>query len=110
MIEINAVHDLGGVLQSCSVEGHANTAVKGSDIVCAAVSALIIAASETLSSQGGIKSDLEAPGRGLFYLKTSATGTYDRIFLKAVGDFLINGLKAVAREYPQNCSINIVNL
>ncbi|GMO49250.1 MAG: hypothetical protein Ta2G_06000 [Termitinemataceae bacterium] len=109
MIKIDAAFDNDGVLKSCSVAGHAGSGTKGYDIVCAAVSALVMAASETLQVEGGIKAKLSAAKRGEFFLEASAESAEDKIFLKAIGKLLTNGFKAVEREFPNNCSVGVTH-
>ena len=109
MIEIEAVLDGNGVLRACKAFGHAGAGKAGTDIVCAAVSVLVRTALITLSGRKGITIQGGAPERGQLWLETD----YDaegKDFLFAAGVFLIEGLKSVAQEYPQNCTLNITEL
>ena len=104
MIEIDAVLDETGVLRACKAAGHAGAGKSGTDIVCAAVSVLMRSAYRTLSDKRGITIRGDAPGPGLLWLEAdySAEG---RDFLFAAGVFLIEGLKSVTEEFPENCKL-----
>jgi hypothetical protein len=107
LIEIEAVLEKDGILRACKASGHAGAGKAGTDIVCAAVSVLIRTAFNTLSNRKGITVRYGAPEKGQFWLEAD----YDaegKDFLFAAGEFLINGLLSVAREYPENCKFNIV--
>ena len=106
MIEIEAVLDKDGVLKSCKACGHAKAGKTGTDIVCAAVSVLLRTAFSVLSNRKGIQVQGGAPEKGQLWLEAeySAEG---KDFLFACGEFLIDGLRSVAREYPKNCKLTI---
>ena len=106
MIKIEAVLEPDGTLRACKAAGHAGAGKKGSDIVCASVSALIRAAVSTLSGKKGITLRYGAPERGEIWLEADYEAE-GKDFLFAVGQFLINGLSSVAQEYPGNCNLNI---
>jgi uncharacterized protein YsxB (DUF464 family) len=106
MIEIDAVLDEAGLLRSCKVTGHAGAGKRGSDIVCAAVSVLMRTALRTLSGREGITVRGGAPERGVFWLETDYVAA-GRAFLGAAGDFLIEGLQSVSRDYPDYCKSKV---
>jgi uncharacterized protein YsxB (DUF464 family) len=106
MIEIDVVLDDAGLLDSCTIRGHAGAGPMGGDIVCAAVSVLARTALTVLSETEGVKVYSEAPERGLFYLKLEYTRA-GRNFLNAVGLFLTTGLASVAGEYPAYCRMQM---
>jgi len=106
VIEIEAVLDGEGILRACKACGHAGAGKAGNDIVCAAVSVLIRTAFSTLSNRKGITLQGGAPERGQLWLETCYTAE-GKDFLFVTGQFLIEGLKSVALEYPKNCKIEI---
>jgi uncharacterized protein YsxB (DUF464 family) len=108
VITISAVLDPSGLLKSCDVRGHAGAGKRGNDLVCAAVSVLTRTALSTLSEAAGLSVKAQAPERGVFKLEAGAENAEGRIFLKAAGAFLLGGLQSVAREYPENCTIEII--
>jgi uncharacterized protein YsxB (DUF464 family) len=106
VIEIEAVLDADGVLQTCTAEGHAKAGKAGTDIVCAAVSILMRTALSVLSNKEGISVRGGAPKPGQMWLEAEYNAD-GKEFLSAVGDFLIEGFTSVAWEFPQNCKLNI---
>jgi uncharacterized protein YsxB (DUF464 family) len=106
LIEIEAVLDNDGVLKACKAEGHAGAGKAGTDIVCAAVSVLLRTALITLSDREGITVKGSAPEEGKMWLEAGYSGAKGKDFLFAAGSFLIEGLKSVSREYPENCKLN----
>ena len=106
MIEIEAVLDQTGTLRACKAAGHAGAGSSGTDIVCAAVSVLMRSALRVLSGRKGITVWGDAPEPGLLWLEAdySAGG---RDFLTAAGEFLLEGLKSVAKEFPDYCKLHI---
>jgi uncharacterized protein YsxB (DUF464 family) len=106
LIDIEAVLDEDGVLNSCRASGHAGAGKKGADIVCAAVSVLLRTAVRALSGRKGITVRYEAPEPGFLFLEAEHTAE-GRDFLLSAGVFLVEGLKSVAEEYPNNCRMSI---
>jgi uncharacterized protein YsxB (DUF464 family) len=106
LIEIEAVLEGDGTLRACKAAGHAGAGKTGNDIVCAAVSVLMRTALSVLSGRKGITVDGGAPERGQMWLEAG----YDaegKDFLFAAGVFLVEGLKSVAREFPNSCKLSI---
>jgi len=109
VIEIEAVIEDDGTLRACKAAGHAGAGKAGTDIVCAAVSVLMRTALSVLSGRNGITVRGGAPEKGQLWLEAGYDGG-GKDFLLAVGVFLIEGLRSVAQEYPQNCRLNISTL
>jgi uncharacterized protein YsxB (DUF464 family) len=108
MIRIDAALDEAGLLRSCRVCGHAGAGPKGGDIVCAAVSVLMRTALGLLSQREGITVQGKAPERGIVEMEIEYTGQ-GKEFLSVAGAFLLEGLKSVAGEYPEYCTMNIAS-
>ncbi|MCL2720642.1 MAG: ribosomal-processing cysteine protease Prp [Treponema sp.] len=106
MIEIEAVLENDRTLKSCKAVGHSGAGKSGSDIVCAAVTVLLRTAFNTLSNRKGIIVQGEAPEKGQLWLEVECE-TEGKEYLFAVGEFLINGLSSVAKEFPNNCKLTI---
>jgi len=106
MIEIDVVLDKEGILRSCKAHGHAKAGEHGKDIVCAAVSVLMMAAASALSNRKGIYFNGDAPERGHMWIETGYEAE-GKDFLYAAGVYLVEGLKFVAHEYPKNCKLTI---
>ena len=84
---------------SLSAEGHAGAGERGSDLVCAAVSALM----ETLAAAVSARKEalrprvLRAPGR---YLVSCSPAKSQRALCRAVFRTVFTGLELVANQYP----------
>jgi uncharacterized protein YsxB (DUF464 family) len=109
LVKIEAVIDDGGVLIACNASGHAGAGKAGTDVVCAAVSVLMRTTLSVLSTRKGITVRGGAPEKGRLWLEVE----YDaegRDFLFAIGVFLLEGLRSVEQEFPDNCKLNIDTL
>lgn len=106
MIQIDAALNGDGLLTSCYIQGHAGAGLKGSDIVCAAVSVLARTTIAVCTNRTGVSVCSTASERGLLQMDFEYTRE-GMDFLYAVGVFLIEGLKSICQEYPQNCRMNI---
>jgi uncharacterized protein len=106
VIEIEAVLDEDGVLMTCTAEGHSKAGKAGTDIVCAAVSVLMRTALSVLFNRVGITVRGGAPKPGQMWLEVEYNED-GKVFLSAVGDFLLEGLRSVSEEFPKNCKLDI---
>ena len=92
---INIVYDK----EECkiTVSGHAGYAEKGSDIVCAAISALYqtLLLREHCYEQIGVEDDL----------RTAFTDT--PMWNRVVFDTIAKGMEAIARQYPENVAFRM---
>jgi uncharacterized protein YsxB (DUF464 family) len=98
--------DEAGIVRSCSIEGHAGAGPAGGDIVCAAVSVLARTALITLAGLDGASVSAEAPRKGVFgfvVIKAPSEGAV----AKGASSFLTEGLRSVARDYPDFCSVRV---
>ena len=75
---------------ACRAEGHALFDKKGQDIVCAAATALIRTAMQTLQDRPAIAFEGGAPVRG------------EAGWTARAADFLEQGFRTLSREFPQN--------
>ncbi|MDR3301200.1 MAG: ribosomal-processing cysteine protease Prp [Spirochaetaceae bacterium] len=100
--------DACGLVRSCRVVGHAGAGAPGGDIVCAAVSVLVRTFVRVVSQQAGITAQFSAPTRGEFEFSADYTGEGE-IFLRCAGQFLLEGFKSLAEEYPQCCVLKIIS-
>jgi uncharacterized protein YsxB (DUF464 family) len=91
--------DRSSLLRGLSITGHAEAGPYGYDIVCAAVSVLARTAAAVLSEKPYITTTVSAPARGEFYLAIDYRREGEP-YLSAVQDFLLEGLRSVAADYP----------
>ena len=106
MIIVDIVLDESALLYSCRVKGHSGAGKQGNDIVCAAVSVLTRTIVRVLDGRKDISMRGSIPARGEFNLELEYKSE-GREFLAATGTFLMEGLKSVSEEFPDNCTVNI---
>ncbi|MDR2468849.1 MAG: ribosomal-processing cysteine protease Prp [Spirochaetaceae bacterium] len=100
--------DAAGVLIFCGAEGHAGAAPAGSDIVCASVSTLMRTMARVITGRLGIEVSFSVPERGRLQIN-ACYNEQGKDFLFAAGIFLFEGLKSLAEEYPEYCTLNAVH-
>jgi uncharacterized protein YsxB (DUF464 family) len=100
VIRAKARVDAGGCLLDFSADGHAQEGKKGYDIVCAAFSVLARTAYRVLEALPGTELGGAALERGsLSFGVSKAPSSPERA--AGVADFLIEGLRSLALEYPE---------
>lgn len=99
-LSVRLVLDSAGVLSLAEASGHAGAEKPGSNPACAAVTALLRSAWETMALYEGVEPQGSAPAPGAmrFSLGTYPDGAAER--LRGVADFLLTGISGVEREYP----------
>src|SRR5574344_867769 len=103
MIEVLLVCCKDGAFKSCTASGHAEFAVKGKDIVCAAVTELLRTAVQVLQETKGMSVNVETPSRGKLAFSVEVYGGSEQTErLKCTADFIRLGVKNLAEEYPAN--------
>ena len=104
------VRHKNGELQSCSAEGHSGFSVKGSDIVCAAVTTLLRTTLEVLENSEDIRLVADIASRGTLAFKVErekSVNTDSEKKLIFAGDFVEIGLKRLTRDYPANVALQV---
>mgnify|MGYP002620226945 CR=1 FL=1 len=101
-----------GTFASLEAKGHAGTAVRGFNVVCAAVTMLLRTSLDVLEHTDGISVKSEAPERGMLSFCVEANGASlteeQKVRLSCVADYLELGLKALCKEYPKDVSLETV--
>ncbi len=99
MTEVLLVCDSEGQLIEVSASGHAGFAVRGSDIVCAAESALLRTVMQVLEESEEVIVQKNISSRGKVFFRVVNKGvSKDRLICTA--DFIRCGMKSLAEEYP----------
>lgn len=85
------------------IEGHANHAEKGKDIVCAAVSSLFYTLCESLRESVSMlyEEPIVKDEEGKGYIGCCPRGEYEGNILRSYWTILI-GLQMIAEQYPKN--------
>ena len=99
-----------GEFRSCYSEGHAEYAPAGSDIGCAAITAVLRTTLEVLLDAYGASVFADTTTRGTLAFRVEE-GVHDRARLVYAADFLRQGLMSLQSEYPKHVMLreNIVD-
>jgi len=98
MIKVNILRDTQGFIREFTIRGHAGYAAEGSDIVCAAVSAVAYTAIGALDDLVGIKDYTEESG----YMKCripAELSKEDKYKAGIILDTMVIGLKQIEKSY-----------
>ena len=107
MITAAAVVDDRLCLVLLDVNGHADFAESGRDIVCSAVSVLVRTAGRILLSQLNNNCEYESDGKGSFRLKVLKATEGKRDWIRGITDFLLNGLSDLEKDFPAFVKLEI---
>jgi len=107
MITAAAVVDDRLCLISLDVNGHADFADNGRDIVCSAVSVLVRTAGRILLSRLTNNCEYDSDGKGSFRLKVLKTTEGKREWMRGVTEFLLNGLSDLEKDFPAFVKLEI---
>jgi uncharacterized protein YsxB (DUF464 family) len=106
LIDIRITLDQEGSLFTLKAEGHSMSAGKGSNIVCAAVSAQLRSVVRALKACSRADAEVSTDKPGFLEL---AVGPHadGKLWLKGVTDVLLAGLLETERDFPDECSIKL---
>lgn len=107
MISADAVVDADLCLVRLVIEGHAEFADRGRDIVCSAVSVLVRTAGRILISQLNNDCEYESDSKGFFRLNVLEIAEGKREWMKGITEFLLNGLSDLEREFSAFVKLEI---
>lgn len=93
-----------GNVYELAVRGHAGYAPHGSDIVCAAVSALCQTLAASVAEE--IQDCTLRQNAGEMYICARARCKSERLISLELFEHTLRGLRALAREYPKNIKIS----
>ncbi len=110
MIRVSLGFDSDGLLRKLQVEGHANLGGKGNDIVCSAVTSLVRTAARLIERLPGTDVSGGADSPGEFRFSVERVSERREEYLRAIGDFIVLGLKDIESEYPGRCGIEITTI
>jgi len=101
MVRIDIFRDATGAIAGFAVNGHADTAPHGQDIVCAGVAALTQTAVLGLERHLGRDFDLDI-GSGKLVLRLKGTGDNET---SAILETMLLGLAEIEKQSPQSVRI-----
>ncbi|MBP2000393.1 uncharacterized protein YsxB (DUF464 family) [Paenibacillus shirakamiensis] len=110
MIIVSILHDAESNIQGFKVEGHANYADAGKDIVCAGVSAVTVGTVNSIEALAGIEMDTQMKNGFLSaFLPKSSTSSADQQVQLLLSSLVIM-LQSIEQSYNKYIRINNVNL
>lgn len=107
MIRVRARIDQDGLLLDFEARGHAGQGPQGSDIVCAAFTVLARTAFSALGQLPGAVVEGRAPRPGDLDFHVEAMPDSERDKALGMSAFLLEGVAALAREYPSGVGLSM---
>ena len=105
MIVVTVVIGDKEIIERVSVSGHAFGLEKGGNIVCAAVTILLRTAARLLENISGVEVSGGPAERGEYELRIGHVDISRRCYVKTVGEFLLQGIKDLGTEFPDDCML-----
>ncbi|HSV96209.1 MAG TPA: ribosomal-processing cysteine protease Prp [Spirochaetota bacterium] len=102
-------HDAAGIDElGIRIEGHAGLGSKGTDVVCAGISAIVQAAVVGITKVAGIQQDV-VQDEGLLETRIALVGVPEsrKKALVIIVETMFAGLREIEREYPGSLEISI---
>ncbi len=110
MIRAKLWQDREGRFAGFELKGHSGYAEEGSDIVCAAVSALAITCVNSIEALCGVQPSVEGETAGhMKALLPPGMNDAQRHDAQVILSVLRQGLESIAESYPKNVQLSIVN-
>jgi len=94
---------VGGKIARLEVRGHAGFAPAGKDIVCSAVSALVLSGTHGVVRHGGAKARVQDDPNGAYVLELHGGDARAQAVLESA----LDGLRAIARSYPGHLRVRV---
>lgn len=98
MTKVTLLRDAEGILTGFECKGHAGYAAAGSDIVCAAVSALSITCCNALESVAGVTPQTQEKDGWLTVRLSPEQRSHDALVILRVFE---QGIRDIAASYPK---------
>lgn len=100
MIRVSVVLSLEGVIEELVAEGHAGSAPKGADLVCAAFTALLRTFARTVEATPGVAGAMQDEG-GRFSLVVRGVSPGVTEQYRGWCEFLLRGFEDLRRDDPR---------
>jgi uncharacterized protein YsxB (DUF464 family) len=105
-VRIRLVVSPEGLLRGFEAEGHAGSVARGSNIACAAATALLRTAAGLCAGRGIVRSGgAAAPGQ--LHCELASPSPAARGWLEGVSDFLIKGVNDLRDEFPGEIAVQV---
>ncbi len=96
-----------GCLASLQASGHSGAGTLGSNVPCAAVTALLRTTARVLCGVAGLVAAGSADAPGRMELTIAAERGVSPDWLRGVTDALVQGLRDLAAEFPREIAVRI---
>ncbi|MEW5814237.1 MAG: ribosomal-processing cysteine protease Prp [Spirochaetota bacterium] len=107
MIKVRLLLERDGCLKILRAKGHAGGLKTGSNIVCAAATAIMRTMVRILESNENLHYSGNAEKPGTLDFEIVHIPEEKRVWFKGVTDYLVRGLQDLAEEYPRECKVDI---
>ena len=97
-----------GCLERFRASGHAGARIAGTNVACAAATALLRTAAEVIQSRRQIRSTGNAPAPGEMELEVIEVPEADQEWVRGVTDYLVQGCLAIQREAPEAVEVRTI--
>jgi hypothetical protein len=108
VIQIEIRLDQRGALLGFAVSGHAGSAPRGEDLVCAAVTVLFRTAARLLQLHPDIRIRGNASDSGRMDLTIEALPAEKRQWLAGLSDLLVRGSRDLQEENPEAIALSVI--
>jgi uncharacterized protein YsxB (DUF464 family) len=108
VIRVTVTTDAKGVLEKVTATGHSLEFPRGENIVCAAATVLLRTAVRLLEREKGLQISSNARSRGEVEFKVKLIDKKISERVRAVGDYLKQGIADLEREFPGECALTTV--
>jgi len=108
LIRIKVFLERNCCLKGLESFGHAGLALKGSDILCAAVTILLRTVGKVLTHRKGMVVFRDVAKPGVFSILVQKYEPENLSWLLGVTDTLVGGLEDLVEEYPENLKLEII--
>ena len=103
MIKITIRYAKSKEFESLSIKGHANSGPLGHDLVCAAVSGVVLGGINALEGEFSLKQDSKSGSIEL--AKSQDISEHDKVVIETI----IAQIKSIARDNPKNIDVSVID-
>jgi hypothetical protein len=105
LIRIAVSLDDDNCIKYLNLLGHADSGLRGNDIVCAAATVLSRTFIQVLVNENGIDATATTDKEGHLEIRLHNIDDNRREWFRGISDFCMHGIVRLAAEYPENITI-----
>jgi uncharacterized protein YsxB (DUF464 family) len=107
MMSVVVTLSAAGCVEELSASGHAGEDRRGTNLSCAAATALLRTAVEVLHARPGVLCDAEAPAAGMLRCAVREIPAESLEWARGVTDYLLRGCLRIQAEAPRSVEVRI---